>query len=135
MTTHPAIDNNKVKSILNDPYEPSPKLMALKYIKNVTDWKIREAKDWLDSFISTLQSQTGTITWYSISEGHLPAISSKYNNRSEMVLVWGQDGWVQINYYNHEIGNWFSTDFPFVITHFAYINYPEPENSGKEQSL
>lgn len=64
----------------------------------------------------------GTITWFAITEGHYPPLSTGYC--SDDVLLWASgmhptvgSWWPEAAHWSHRSGNW-------TPTHFAYINYP-----------
>jgi len=69
----------------------------------------------------------GTITWFDCTDLLPPKTRQKgLIGVSEIVLVWGNGGWVQQTYYIHSTGDWFAAnELPFKITHWAYINHPE----------
>lgn len=100
-------------------------LEAVKFVRQITGLSLRDCKDFVDQLLHKVTS--GTITWFKC-ENQLPPI--KYPDAiglpSEKVLVWGKGGWPQLSYYVHAADEWFgSSQFPFTITHWCYINYPE----------
>jgi hypothetical protein len=77
----------------------------------------------------------GSITWYPVATNKPPiADYQSVDNikRSANLLVWGPGGWVWQTYYIHMYGKmpinkWFGiTSVPFEITHYAFINFPDP---------
>lgn len=127
--------HDKVVIIANDPW-----CNGFTWMYELENIEGSTGQDYLRKY-STPTSEEGTIVWHSIAEGNLPPedTTDHHPNFSIKVLCYSHDehsnnGIIREGRWHMKRGGWLVYDGGIKPTHWAYINYPEPENSVKEQS-
>lgn len=130
-TSKEAINNSHILELLKS---DNGFLMAIKYVKECSNWMLKECKEYVENIRKSKILSIGTISWFRC-EDQLPPIKHEdyLGKPSEMVLVWGPNGFPIQTYYVHSVKTWFSSNnIPFEITHWAFINTPIVEEQERE---
>lgn len=107
-------------------------LPAVKYVKEVTGWMLKECKEYVEKVRDKMIAGIGTITWFRC-EDQLPPIEFEQDKTSKYVLIWQPGLNPTIGQYNYEIQSWLHY-YHWQPTHWAYVNYPHTEEAEREDN-